>query len=51
MSKAQLKQINNLIERMEYQYLTTNGMDFPNSLEGDLLKACYKTLTQLKKSF
>lgn len=31
-----------LIERMEYQYLTSRGMEFPNSLEGDLLKVCYE---------
>ncbi len=37
-----------LIERMQYQYLTSNGMEFPNSLEGDLLKACYEVFMKEK---
>lgn len=39
-----------LIERMQYQYLTANGIEFPNSLEGDLLKACYEVFTKEKSS-
>lgn len=37
-----------MIERMQYQYLTAQGMEFPNSLEGDLLKTCYEIFLKQK---
>ncbi len=34
-----------IINRIEYQYLKTNGIvEFPNSYEGDLLKIVYKSI-------
>ena len=47
---AEEKMAKNIIERVQYMYLKTDGtIEFPNSYDGDLLKLSYKLAIEILK--